>query len=324
MKAFEYGNPTTLEQAVSLLGESFDEATVLAGGTDLLSLMKDFTVQPRRLVDLGGLKDLRGVTKSEGGWKIGAMTTLDDLLESAVAAAIPALRQAATGIRSPQMRTMGTVGGELLQRPRCWYFRRGLGLLATDGDRSMVEEGDNRYHAIFDNLGPAKFVHPSSLAPALIALGATATVVGKGGERQIDVADLFQIPAEEGDRETTLEPGDILTAIQVPASAPHSATYEVRHRRGLDWPEAAAAVVLQMDGASVKSASIVLGHVAPQPYATFAGKSLVGGVVSPQTAARAAEQAIQGATPLSMNGYKVELTKVAVKRAILNAAGQDV
>jgi len=324
MKAFEYGNPTTVDEALELLGSSFDEASILAGGTDLLTLMKDFTVQPKRLVDLGGLSGLRGITQEDDGWTIGAMSTLDDLLESKIASAIPALRQAANGIRSPQMRSMGTVGGELLQRPRCWYFRRGLGLLASEDGRSMVEDGDNRYHAIFENTGPAKFVHPSSLAPALIALGATTTVVGPDGERNVDVADLFQIPEEDGDRETTLNPNEILTAIHVPASAPHSATYEVRHRRGLDWPEAAASVVLEMDGSNVKSAQVVLGHVAPQPYTTFAGKALVGAPVSPESAAKAAEKAVAGASPMSMNGYKVELAKVAVKRAILNAAGQDV
>jgi xanthine dehydrogenase YagS FAD-binding subunit len=219
---------------------------------------------------------------------------------------------------------MGTVGGELLQRPRCWYFRRGKGLLAVKDGKSLVEAGDNRYHAVFGNGGPAKFVHASSLAPALIALGASVEVSGKDGSRTLSVAELYRAPEKDGEREHAVEPGEILTAIRVPAAAPKSATYEVRHRQGLDWPEAAASVRLDMDGAKVRSASVVLGHVAPTPWSTSAGETLAGKEVTAETAAAAADQAVEGATPLSMNGYKVELARVAARRAILLAAGKQV
>src|SRR5262245_30644419 len=169
MNRFEYSRPSTVAEAIGLLSETSDDFVPLAGGTDLLSLMKDFVVEPKRLVSLMGIGELRGVTPSAGGGvKIGATTTIDELLANeAVKTKLPALWQAADGIKSPQLRTMGTVGGELLQRPRCWYFRHGHGLLATDDQgESLVAKGDHRYHAVFGNGGAAKFVSPSSLAPA--------------------------------------------------------------------------------------------------------------------------------------------------------------
>src|SRR5688572_5602655 len=179
MNAFEYARPATLPEAVGLLSATEGETALLAGGTDLLSLMKDFVVEPKRLVSLMGIAPLQAITVGADGLKIGATVTLDALLASGAinqwGAKWPAVWHAASGIRSPQLRAMGTVGGELLQRPRCWYFRRGHGLLAQDAKgESLVARGDHRYHAIFDNAGPAKFVHASSLAPALIACGAMA------------------------------------------------------------------------------------------------------------------------------------------------------
>lgn len=324
MNRFEYASPDTVDGALALLGESFDHAALIAGGTDLLCLMKDFVVAPRRLVSLAGIPALRAIESGGAGWTIGAMATLDDLLASAPGRTLPALRQAANGVRSPQMRAMGTVGGELLQRPRCWYFRRGLGLLAADGDRSLVADGDNRNHAVFGNAGPAKFVHASSLAPALIALGASAKIQGKRGVRTTTIEELFRAPSSASERESVLGPGDVLVSIDVPSSAPTSATYEVRHRKGMDWPEAAAAVRLDLEGGVVRKAKVVLGHVAPTPWVTAAGDVLVGQKVTVELAEKAARTAIEGATPLSGNAHKVELAKVAVKRAILDAAGRDV
>lgn len=323
MNRFEYAEPETLEQAISLLGETFDDAEVLAGGTDLLSLMKDFTVKPARLVGLSRIKALSRIERERDGFRIGAMATIDDLLESDVCDAFPMIRHAAEGIRSPQMRAMGTVGGELLQRPRCWYFRRGMGLLAVKDGASLVERGDNRYHAIFSDGGPARFVHASSLAPALIAASARVEIHGRKGARVIPVSELFRIPASDAEREHTVGPGEILTSILLSGESPHSATYEVRHRRGLDWPEVAAACALEMEGDRVKKASVVLGHVAPKPWATRAHEALVGQGVTPERADAAASLAVEGARPLSMNAHKVELARVAAKRAILNAAGQS-
>jgi xanthine dehydrogenase YagS FAD-binding subunit len=185
MQSFEYTAPTSVQEALGLLAPSWGNADILAGGTDLLSLMKQMIHTPRRVVSLKKIPALRGVAKSGGGLRIGAMTTLNELLADAeVRKQYPGLVQAAQGIRSPQMRSMGTVGGELLQRPRCWYFRNGFGLLAQDeSGKALVPNGENEYHAILGNKGPAYFVSASSLAPALIALGAKVKIASGSGER---------------------------------------------------------------------------------------------------------------------------------------------
>ncbi len=326
MNRFEFAQPSSLDQALGLLGESFEDCEVLAGGTDLLSLMKDFVVEPKRVVSILSIPELKGVSAGGDGLKIGAAATLDDLLDSPdVVRDWPALAQAARGIRGPQMRTMGTVGGELLQRPRCWYFRKGYGLLALQDGTSMVERGDNRNHAILDNQGPAKFVSASSLAPALLALGAELEVASKkNGARTIAAAEFWQTPTAPAQRENALQPGEILTAIRVKEVAPKSATYEVRHREGLDWPEAAAACVLEMDGANVKSARIALGHVAPRPIdVSAAAAALAGKPLDADSRKAVAAAALDGASPLSGNEHKVHLAKVAIERALALAAGQS-
>ena len=171
MNNFEYANPASLKEALALLGNSYGDAAVLAGGTDLLSMMKEYLVQPKRLVNVKNLKELQGISKTACGLRIGAAATIEDVLENAaVRAEYPSLTAAARGISSPQIRNMGTVGGDLAQRPRCWYFRNGFGLFGAKDGKSLVTDGENKYHAIFSS-GPAKFVSASSLGPALIALG---------------------------------------------------------------------------------------------------------------------------------------------------------
>lgn len=327
MKPFEFANPDSLDAAFALLDKSFDECEILAGGTDLLSLMKDFVIAPKRVVSLANVKELHGIKVAGDAVSIGAMTTLDELIaHPEIAARFPGLVQAAQGIKSPQLRAMGTVGGELLQRPRCWYFRRGFGLLAMKDGASMVEAGEHRYHAILGNVGPAKFVQPSSLAPMLIALGANAVIAGKGGARTIPVIGLFQVPSIEGFRETSLAPGEILKSIELKGTASTSSTYEVRHRHGLDWPEVGASVNVVLEGGKVKSVSAALGHVAPMPWdvSSAVSKALVGKALDANTATEAAKAALEGATPLKNNGHKVELARVALKRALTKAAGTPV
>jgi xanthine dehydrogenase YagS FAD-binding subunit len=189
----------------------------------------------------------------------------------------------------------------------------------------MVVDGDNRYHAILGTEGPAYFVHPSSLAPALIALGARVRIAGPKGQREAALAEIYRAPARDGERETTLAPGEILTDILVPKTAARSATYEVRQHESMDWPLAAAAVALEMDGDTVKTARIVLGHVAPTPFeAKGAGKALTGKKLDDAAIAAAGDAAVAGARPLSGNGYKVQLARVATRRALLRAAGREV
>jgi len=326
MEAFEYARPATSKEAIELLGTSFAASEVLAGGTDLISLMKNYVVTPKRLVNIKGIEEFAGIHESPKGLAIGATTSLQELVENkSIAADFRGLHQAAAGVPSPQIRNMGTAGGDLCQRPRCWYFRNGFGLLARDAQgKPLVPGGDNRYHAILGNEGPAYFVNVSSLAPALLALGAHARIYGPTGWREIALASFFKTPKTDTERENILQPKDILGEIVIPAASRglRTATYEVREKEALDWPLATATVALRMSGDRITSARVVLGHVSPVPWqakeaeALLAGKSL-----NEETAAKAGEAAVHGAKPLSGNKYKVQLARVCVKRALL-AAGR--
>jgi len=323
MAAFEYARPASVAEALALLG---DGAAPLAGGTDLLGLMKDRIVAPRRLVDLGGVAEMRSIEESEGGLVVGAAVTLEELAaHPAVGRAYPSLLHAVDGILSPQIRGAGTVGGDLCQRPRCWYFRNGFGLLGRQNGRSLVVEGDNRFHAILGNTGPAYFVSASSLAPALSALEASVIVAAPKGERRVAVAEFFRTPTAEGERECVLAEGEIVKAVAVPVSRGwRNATYEVRAHASLDWPLATASVAIDVDGARVRAARIVLGHVAPVPWrAPEAEVAIVGHAVDDATARKAGRAAVDHARPLSRNGYKVPLASVAVARALLRATGKE-
>ena len=323
MNQFEYANPSTLQEALGLLSAKGGDADVLAGGTDLISCMKDHLHTPKRVVNIKGIKELEGISKSDAGIRIGALVTIDELANNAdIKAGAKALSDAAAGIPSPQIRHMGTVGGDLCQRPRCWYYRQGHGLFGTMDGKSLVEMGENQYHAIFGT-GPAHFVSASSLGPALIALGAKIKLVSAKGPREVPAASFFVVPANENQREIALHPDEILTEIVIPAGAIKSATYEVRQKEALDWPLAAASVVLHMKGNAVASAKVVLGHVAPKPWdSADAAKALAGKSVSADTAEAAGKAAVASAQPLSQNAYKVTLARVAVKRALLEAAKQ--
>jgi xanthine dehydrogenase YagS FAD-binding subunit len=325
MQPFEYASPATREQAVQLLAEQPDRAAALAGGSDLLALMKDGVVAPGRLVNLKKIQGLRGIRYAgDSGFRIGALTTIDELATSEVfKLEHPAVAAAAGRLAGPQIRNVATVGGNLCQRPRCWYFRNGFGLLPERDGKSMVVEGDNRYHAILGNDGPAYFVTPSTLAPLLIALDAEVVLLGPQGERRMPLEKLYRVPQAEGEREHDLAPGEIVTELGLGLLADRRvASYEVRQRETLDWSLATAAVALEVESGLVKRARVILGQVAPVPWAAreaeafLAGKGLDEGL-----AEEAAKLAVQGAKPLSGNRYKIQLARVAVRRAVLAAAG---
>ncbi|MEZ5403357.1 MAG: FAD binding domain-containing protein [Bryobacteraceae bacterium] len=324
MQAFEFASPTTVKEALGLLGAQWNAAHLMAGGTDQISLMKEGLHHPKRVVSLRNVKELHGIRKTSSGIRIGAMATVDELMESSlVRAEYPSLVAAAKGISSPQIRNMGTVAGDLTQRPRCWYYRNHFGLLGMKDGKSLVADGQNEFHSIFGNSGPAKFVSASSFGPALAALGATVTVVSSSGSRTVKVAEFFQTPKERGERETVLKSNEIVTEILVPsAKGVKNATYEVRQKQAMDWPLVTASVALKMKGSSVESAMVVLGHVAPTPHTASAAASMLAGKsITEDVAMQAGAAAAQGATPLSGNAYKVDLVKVAVKRALLAAVG---
>src|SRR5580698_9105327 len=279
MERFEYASPTTVKDATALLGANWNDAQILAGGTDLISMMKDFVASPKRVVNIKGISELHGIAKTATSIRIGAAVTFDELtLHPLIRSEFPSLITAALGVASPQIRNMGTVGGDLCQRPRCWYFRGGHGLFAMQDGKSLVPNGENKYHAIF-GAAPVYFVSASSLGPALAALGAHVKIASPSGSRTVAVEKFFVIPKTGVDREIDLHPNEIVTEILIPTSAGSmkNATYEIREKQALDWPLATASVALKMNGSKVAGARIVMGHVAPTPWpASAAEKSLIG------------------------------------------------
>lgn len=327
MRPFEYVSANSKNQVGELLGAKWDDAEILAGGTDLVALMKDEVVNPKRLVNIKAIADLRGMSfDAEKGMRIGALATLDELARNAdVAKHYPAIAEATRDAASPQIRNVATVGGNICQRPRCWYFRNGMGLLPTSKDgKSLVLAGDNRYHAVLGNEGPAYFVSPSTMVPPLIAHGAKVRILSGGKLREVELEKFYIIPKSENEREHDLRPNELIVEIVVPSSAGiHAANYEVRQKAAFDWPLATCSVALQMDGSRVKSAKIVLGHVAPIPWVSpEAAQAIVGKELTPENAMAAANAALANAKSLGKNKYKITVAKAAVKRALL-AAGKN-
>src|SRR5919108_4141732 len=231
--------------------------------------MKDDVVSPKRLVNIKNIKDLRGISSSAQGLRIGALTTLGDLADNAgIKKNYPALAEAVVEAASPQIRNMATLAGNLCQRPRCWYFRNGFGLLPKDETgKELVADGENRYHAILGNEGPAKFISPSTIVPILIAYGAKIRLEGPRGKRELPLEKLFVIPKTESDREHDLRPNEIVTEVVIPpAPDVKAAHYEIRQKEAFDWPLAVAAVALKMSGSNVQSARVIMGYVAPVPW----------------------------------------------------------
>ena len=323
MKAFSYVNAANEKEIVAALGTERGRILPLAGGMDLLALMKDYVAQPDRLVNVKNL-DRRIQRTSDGGLRIGAAVTIAELAAHAEAAKLyPALVQAAEEVGSPQIRNAGPVGGNLTQRPRCWYFRNEeFNCLKKGGSRCFAVDGENQYHAIFGD-GPCHIIHPSSLAMPAVALEARFRILGPTGEREVAAADFFVMPDKNIFGETVLAPNEILTHVTLPPPrGARSATYEVRFKQSHDWPLASASVALVVSGQTIKSGRVVMGAVAPIPWRSAAAEAaLAGKPLTEETAMAAADAAITGAKPMSGNAYKVRIARTAVKRAIMKAGG---
>jgi xanthine dehydrogenase YagS FAD-binding subunit len=321
LKAFAYVNAANEKEAIAALGTARGRILPMAGGMDLLGLMKDYIVSPERVVNIKGLD--QAIQAAGGGLRIGAAAKLVDLAENAEARKLyPALVTAAEGVGTPQIRNMGTVGGNIMQRPRCWYFRNEeFHCLKKGGSRCFAVEGENQFHAIFGD-GPCHIVHPSSLAVPVIAYGGRFRVAGPNGSRDIDAGEFFQLPNANLYGESVLQPNEIITHVILPAPGQRSAGYEVRFKQSHDWPLAMASVNLVMSGQTIKSARVVMGAVAPIPWRVPAAERVLAGkTISDAVAIEAANAALAGARPMSGNKYKIQIAKTAVKRAILKAAG---
>jgi xanthine dehydrogenase YagS FAD-binding subunit len=323
MKTFANTNPRTLEQAVKSMQQAEKDgqaASLVGGGSDLLGLVKEFIIKPDVLVNLKTIKGLDQVTPAASGVNIGGLITLDSLgSHPLIRSQYTVLAEAAETVATPQIRNVGTLAGNVCQRPWCWYFRNGFPCLKNGGETCFSVIGENRFHAIFGG-GPSYIVHPSDTAPALVALDAKFRVAGPSGERIVPAAEFFVLPRQDVARENVLAADEVLAGVQLPlAGTGRRSTYnKVLDRESWTHAVVSAAVVLDMDNEICKSARVVLGGVAPIPWRLPNVESLLAGQrITPELAAKAGEAAIAGAHKLSKNGYKVPMTKALVRRTLL-------
>ena len=324
MKQFALYSPTTLAEAAQLLGVDPARTRLLAGGMDLLGRMKHRVETPERVVNLKSVPGLDAIRETPEGLSLGPLAKLTDLAESPVAQKnYRALAQAAESVGSVQIRNSATVGGNLCQHPRCWYYRHpDFPCLQKGGPICYAQGGENRYHAILGG-GPCFFAHPSDLAPAFIALNASARLVGPKGERTVAVEKLYRLPMEQLGVGLALEPGEILAEIRVPApKAGSRSTYlKFKERPSFDFSLAGVAASLVLDGGKISAVRLALSGVAPVPWrAVEAEKVLIGSPLDEATAGKAAELVVEGSVPLLHNRYKVSLTRTMVRRALLSLA----
>jgi len=318
---FSYIRATSIKAAVTEAARP--GAHILAGGTDLLGCLREEVFSASTVVSISGLKELKGITPTAGGVRIGALTTLTEIAENKlVREQYPLLAQAAAAAASPQLRNQGTIGGNLCQRPRCWYYRGDFHCLRKGGDTCFAAAGRNEFHCIFGG-SPCFIVHPSDTAPALVALDAKVTIVGPRRTRTIPLASFFVLPSENVQKENVLAPGELLTEILLgpPPAGARSKYRKVRERGAFDFAMASAAVMLALSGGTVSSARIVLGGVAPKPWRVEeAEKVLLGKPLNAAAIAQTAEAAVKGAFPLSENEYKIHLVRGILEETLTSLA----
>ncbi|GBC98462.1 Putative xanthine dehydrogenase YagS FAD-binding subunit [bacterium HR17] len=326
MRPFEYIKPSSLEEAVGALGRQWRDAKVLAGGVDLLGELKEGIIAPQRIVNLKSLRHLHYIRFSErDGLRLGALVTLTEIeTHSVIRQRFTALAEAAHSVATPQIRNVGTIGGNLCQRPRCWYYRDEHTLcLKKGGPLCYAYNGENKYHAILGG-GPCYIVHPSDCAPALIALNATVTLVSPRGKRTLPLEEFFVLPSRRLDHETVIEPDEVLVEVHVPTppSNTRSTYLKFREKKSLDFAVTGAAVALRLRDGVCEDVRVVLSGVAPIPWrASEAEAVLKGNRITPQLAEQAGKAAVAKAQPLAQNAYKIPLTQAIVKHAVLRAAG---
>ena len=326
MKAFTNANPRDLPHALTLIQQaqsSGQHASIAGGGSDLLGMIKERIEMPDLVVNLKSVKGLDQIASEKSGLKIGGLTTLDAITRhQAIRRQYTVLAEAAEVVATPQIRNVGTLAGNVAQRPWCWYYRNGFPCFKAGGKQCFSINGENQFHAIFGG-GPSFIVHPSDTAPALVALDAQFHVSSSKGNRTVTAADFFVLPRQNAAKENVLEPNEILSHIEIPSARPgtRSTYHKVMDREAWTHMIVSAAVVLEMDKDICRSARIVLGGVAPIPWRVpDAEKILTGQRITPELAAQAGEAAVAGATPLAKNAYKIPLTKNVVRRTVLELA----
>ena len=319
MRPFAHADATTVEEVVQVLDEA---CRPLAGGTDLIGLMKEGLTAPTKLVNLKTIPGLDRVREEQDGWHIGATTRLSRLAAHPSISARPeiaCLSEAIAHTASPQLRNMATIGGSLLQRPRCWYYRNNLvPCWRKGGELCYAFRGENKYHTILGR-GPCHAVHPSDPAVALMALGASVVAVGPSGARIVSLADFYRLPTPDNRENTVLAPNELVTDVLIPRPSNGSrGTYvKVAERASWDFALVSAAVQLSFTGGAVGEASVVLGGVASVPWrALDAEEALAGSPVSPEVIELAAQAATAAAKPLEHNRYKTDMARGALRQAL--------
>jgi xanthine dehydrogenase YagS FAD-binding subunit len=315
---FSYVRPATLNDAVKQLASP--GARIHAGGSDLLGCLRDGVFAAEKVVSLSRIESLRGINASSaGGLRVGALTPVADVAASAlVKERFSALAEAAAAVASPQLRNQGTLGGNICQRPRCWYFRGDFHCIRKGGDTCFAMAGENQYHCIFGG-SACLIVHPSDTAPALVALNAEARIVGPAGERVAPLERFFVLPSVNVTKENILEANEIVTDIIIPAppAGLRSGYRKVRGRSSWDFALTSLATAVVVNNGRVEHARFVLGGVAPVPWRLEAvEKAITGRRLDAKLVAQAAEAAVNGAEPLAKNGYKVALVRGAVTEVL--------
>jgi xanthine dehydrogenase YagS FAD-binding subunit len=323
MRSFDYVRAEGVQGVIELLaGDGDGTVRPLAGGTDLLTLMKADLIAPQELVDIKRLGDLPGgIEESAQGVTLGALTTLAEIEQSGLLGErYRVLAQAAAVAATPQLRNMATLGGNLLQRPRCWYFRNSLfHCWLKGGDECQAYDGQNQQHALFGG-GPCYAVHPSDLPQALLALDAQVHLRGPQGERTVPIADFYALPTAERRRETTIAPDELILAVEIPKlpGGTRSTYLKAMDRKVWAFALVSVAARLRVEAGVVTDARLVLGGVAPIPWrATAAEGELIGHAPTAERFTRAAEAALAGAEPLAHNRYKVPLAQSLIRRALM-------
>lgn len=325
MREFKIAEPRNVDELAALLAETTETVALMAGGTDLLDELKSGIATAGLVVDLQKVAGLNGIAADRDGLRVGAMTRVVELAEDAtVARDYPSLKQAALSLATPQLRNVGTVGGNLCQRPRCWYYRDPqVPCRKKGGYNCYAFQGRNKYHAIFGG-NSCFIVFPSDLAPALISLGARATVGSVKGDRVVPLEQFYALPDVDVRRENILEKGQFLKSVLVPApKAGLKASYVKLKERGTwDFALVSAAVAGVVKGGAFSEIAVVMGGVGPIPWRLKKAEDVLRGKpVSEALVRQAADAALQDASPLRENGFKADLVFAALKEAVLAAAG---
>jgi xanthine dehydrogenase YagS FAD-binding subunit len=328
MKAFTSTNARDVQHATSLARQAQAQgrrAAFAGGGSDLLALVKDQIVQPDVIVHLATIKGGDRIESSSSGVAVGGLITLDALSrDEAIRRQYPVLAEAAGSVATPQIRNVGTLAGNVCQRPWCWYYRNGFPCYKAGGNQCFSFAGENQFHAIFGG-GPSYIVHPSDTAPALVALGATFEVSGPNGVRRLAASEFFTLPRKNPARENALADDEMLATVRIPSVRPGTrSTYKkVMDREAWTHAVVSAAVVLEMQNDVCRAARVVLGGVAPIPWRLPEVERLITGQrITESLAQKAGELAVAGAKPLSQNAYKVPLTRNVVKRTLMELSAQ--